>query len=560
MTNIKQLQDIASIIRRDLIENIDSTSKNDLLNNLSYAEILSCLFFSEIHLDIKNPENQDNDQFTLPKQKSNKLINIILKRLNAIKEESEENSWQKIKINNSDLNLSISAGFALSARLKNRKYRSYILLDENEMSKGTFYEAIQFASHNSLNNLCAILSINSANIKNYKQRFDSLGWNSLIIQGHDIKQILNSFKEVEKSEKPTIILAQTIKGKGVSFLENNPDQNKLILNDSNLVQALKDINYIKMPKISLKKPKRISVKEDKNKVQYSPKEYKVTDLVSTEESCKETIHLMHTSNKRIIALDSNKFFSQDNTLGLALGLSSKGFIPCIFSHESALSKNLSQIQSLHPIIIFGKNNSDIAYFRTLNNSHIFSPSDAISSGKLIKIAENLQNISYIKNSSTLASILYKYDEEFLIGGFKTLLSSSSDKAVIASSGNTVQEALKAHTLLKNSRIDSAVIDLYSIKPLNIYNLIEFIKAHGNLLVVVEENHSQGNIGEMLSNELINSDIKIIHLPIINNIHPDSNKILSSIRSFLESKPLESLIKDDSNIKKQKNKLKSKKKK
>lgn len=560
MTNIKQLQDIASIIRRDLIENVDSTSKKDLLDNLSYAEILSCLFFSEIHLDIKNPDNQDNDQFMLPKKKSNQLINTILARLGAIKNESEENPWERIKINNSDLNLSIATGLALSARLKNRKYKSYILLEENEITNGLLYEAFQFASHNSLNNLCAILSVQSNNIKIYKQRFDSFGWNSIIIQGHDIKQILSAFKEAEKSEKPTIILAQTLRGKGIPFLENNPDQDKIILNDSNLVQALKDIPHIKMPKILIKKPKKISIKEDKNKISYIPKEYKVTDLISTEQSCKEAIHLMQASNKRIISLEANKNISQDTALGLALGLSSKGFIPFIFSHENAFSKNLQYIQTQHPIIIFGKNISDIAHFRTLNNSHVFSPSDAISAEKMIKIAQNLQNFSYIKNSSIPASILYKLDEEFVIGDFKTLLSSSSDKVVIASSGNSVQEALKAHTLLKNARIDSAVIDLYSIKPLNIQNLIEFIKSHGSILVTVEENNSEGNIGEMLSNSLINSNINIIHLPIKDNIHPDANRILSLVREFLESKPLESLVKEESSTKKPKNKIKSKKRK
>jgi transketolase len=559
MTNIKQLQDIASIIRRDLLENLDSTTQNNLPKNLSYAEILSCLFFSEIHLDIKDPKNQDNDEFLLPNKDSKLLTNIILKRLNILKEESEENPWMKLKINHSELDFSIATGLALSAKLKNRKFKSYVLLEENEAEKGLFYEALEFASHNQLNNLRAIFAINSEKSKHYKQRFDSFGWNCISIDGNNVKEVLSAFKEADKSERPTIILAQVKKGKGVSFFENSQEPDKVILNDGNRIHALKEIPHVKMPKIVIKKTKKISIKEDKNKQKQIENEYKVTDLISTEEASNNILHSLSISNKRIINLNSHKVISEKNSLGLALGLSIKGFIPFIHSEKGDLGSHISSIKSKHQIIILGKSDSEIAYFRSIKDSCIFFPSDAISTEKIIKIAENLNSICYLKNSSTPASILYKNTEDFPIGGFKTLLSSPTDKLVIASSGNSVQEALKAHTLLKNSRLDSAVIDLYSIKPFNKMNLIEFVKSKGSLLVVAEENNCEGNIGEMLSNELINSGIQILHIPIRDNFRPDANKISILVKEFLDSKPLETIVVEEVK-KKQKTKLKSKKKK
>lgn len=555
MSNIKQLQDIASVLRRDFIENLGATTKNNLSHNLSYAEILSCLFFSQLNLDIKNPENPDNDAFILGNQDSNKLLTIILKRIGAIKEKSQDNPWIKTNSNSSILNLSISAGLALSARLKNRKFRSYALLEEKEFSKGLFYEALEFSSSHQLNNLCILIALHSDNSKLYKQRCESFGWNTTTINGHDIKQILSALKEAEKSAKPIIILANMTRKEESS--ENSLGKD-IILNDSQLLQLLKEIPYVKMPKVVIKKPKKISIKEDKNKTEHTEISYKVTDLISTEEACKNTLKKLMSSNKNVNYLNSHTIISEENALGVALGLSSKGIIPFISTEQKSFSNLISKDNEI-ALKIIGKSPSDISSYRSIKDSCVFSPSDAISAEKIIKSAENLPGLTYIKNSNIPTSILYKENEEFLPGNFKTLISSSLDRVVIAGSGNTVQEAMKAHTLLKNARIDSSVIDLYSIKPFNTQNLIEFVKAHGNLILVVEENYSEGNIGEMLSNALINTGINLIHLSIKEESQLDANIILSSIRNFLESKTIESLVKEEK-LDKKKLKIKSEKKK
>ncbi|MEK6890169.1 MAG: transketolase C-terminal domain-containing protein [Nanoarchaeota archaeon] len=553
MSNIKQLQDIASILRRDLIENLGATSQNNLSNNLSYAEMLSCLFFSQIHIDVKNPDNPDNDEFILANHNSNKLLNIILKRIGAIKEESPENPWININKENSNLNLSISAGLALSSKINNRKFRSYVLLEEKEVSQGLFYEALEFSSSHQLNNLCVLLALHSDNSKLYKQRFDSFGWNSINIQGNDIKQILLAFKESDKSDKPTIILANMNRKEQNIGNANGKD---IILNDSQLLQLLKEIPSVKIPKILINKPKKISIKEEKNKTQHSTTEYKVTDLISTEEACKNALNKLISSNKNVNYLNSHTIISEENALGIAIGLSTREVIPFITSENGLISGLISK-NNRNALKIFGKSPSDISSYRSIKESYVFSPSDAISSEKIVKLAENLPGLTYIKNSHIPKPILYKQDEEFLPGNFKTLISSSLDKVVIAGSGNTIQEAMKAHTLLKGARIDSAVIDLYSIKPFNTQNLIDFVKTHGNLILVMEENYSEGNIGEMLSSVLINSGINLLHLPIKENTQLDANSILLSIRNFLESKPLESLVKEDK-VDKKKSKIKLRK--
>lgn len=552
MSNIKQLQDIASVLRREMIENLGSTSQNVLSSNLSYTELLSCLFFSEIHIDLKNPDNPDNDEFIFSSPDSSKIINLILKKLGVTKEFDSENPWIKKDSEKSLLSLSISVGLALSAKLKNRKFRSFAFIEEDESEKGTFYEAMQFASSHLLNNLCVLLALKSNNSKLLKQKFDSLGFHTITINGNDIKQILSAFKDSNKSTKPVIILCNLTNGKGVSFLENKNEQ-YIVLDDSKLIQALKEIPHIKMPKIQMKKPKKVSVKEDKNKQHFEITDYKVTDLISTEQACRNAVKKLNASNKNTIYLDSSKTISEKNALGISLGLSAKGIIPFFSSSDT-----LPRANSKNPIIIFGKSYSDISSYRQIQNSNVLYPSDAISSEKLVKLAETLPNITFIRNSSIPSSILYKNSEEFPLSNFKILLSSSGDKVVIASSGNTVQEAMKAHNLLKNARIDSSILDLYSIKPFNTNSLIEFVKSRGNLLVVVEENYPEGSIGEMLSSSLINSGINIIHLPIKDNSQITANSILSSVKSFLEEKPLESLVKDEVKVKTKKSKIKSKK--
>ncbi len=140
-------------------------------------------------------------------------------------------NWIKVATGALGQGLSVGVGMALAAKMQKRKYRTYVLLGDGEVAEGSVYEAVQLAVHYKLDNLCAIIDVNRLgqsgetmlghNVAAYNVRFASFGTNVISVQGHDMRQLTNAFSQARKTRKrPTVILAKTLKGKGVSFLEN----------------------------------------------------------------------------------------------------------------------------------------------------------------------------------------------------------------------------------------------------------------------------------------------------------------------------------------------------
>jgi len=434
-------------------------------------------------------------------------------------------------------------------------------MGDSEVAEGSVYEAMELASHYKLNNLIAIVDVNRLgqrgetilghDVKAYKKRFSGFGWNTILIDGHNIKQILQSLKKANKSKKPTVIIAKTFKGKGVSFLENKEGWHGKALNKEELEKALKEVPDPRVPKIKIKKPKSSKSKSVKSKKIKNIK-YNSNDEIATREAYGDALASLAISDSRILAVDgevsnstfSNKlksakpkqfieaYIAEQNMVGMALGLSIKGFNVFTSSFAAFLSRAHDQIRMAalsnpknltfcgsHAGISIGEDGpsqmglEDIAIFRDLPESIVFYPSDAVSAFKLTLLASKLKGIKYIRTSRPKTPLLYKNSETFKVGDFKILKSSGKDKVVIIGAGITTHEALKAHKKLKEKNISTSVVDLYCIKPLNSKKLSRFISKHGGKVVVVEDHYAEGGIGEMLSENLINSNIKLKHLAV-----------------------------------------------
>lgn len=589
-----------------------SSGPSHLTSCLSSAELISCLFFNEMKYDIKQADNPDNDEFILSKSHASSIYYSALARAGCIKEDflksrksdpSSENNlipntpWIKFPLGFLGQGLSVGLGMALASKLQKRHFRVFVLLGDSEISEGSVYEAAQLASHYHLNNLYAIIDINrlgqtgetllGKNIKAYKSRFESLGWHTICIDGHDIKQILSAFQEAKKSTKPIAILAQTIKGKGVSFLEDKEEWHGKSLSPELMSQALKEIPEIKFPGFANPKPKKVSVREQKPLDIVQIPSYKVTELVSTSQAYGISIAKRSNAQPHLLALDSESsnltcsekikqvsptqyiesYCAEQNMICMSIGLAIKGFLPFASSlgafltkaHDSLRAASLSKAH----VVVCGSHAGasaeenishmaleDISLFRSLPNSTIIYPSDAVSTEKLVQKSENLTGITYIRTTKPATPILYNSHEDFPIGDFKIVSESKNDQIVLIGSGITLHESLKAKLILKNRNISAAVIDLYCIKPLNIRKLIAFIKEHGDKVVISEDHYSSGGIGEMLSYEFSNSNIQISHLSIneISHYKIDSQTIADAAFSLLNPPvSLENLVEEDETL-------------
>ncbi len=580
MVTTKILKDMANVLRRDVLKMTTAAGGGHPTSCLSAAEIMSVLFFEEMNYDNKKPFNPDNDEFILSKGHAAPILYSALKHSGCINVDllslrnfathgthleghpmPEATKWVKVATGSLGQGLSIGVGFALAAKLQKRKFRTYVLMGDSEVAEGSVYEAMELASYYKLDNLVAIVDINRLgqrgetmlghDVSAYKKRFQGFGWKTISVNGHSVPQLIKAMRQAKKSKKPIAIMAKTLKGRGVSFLENKKGWHGKALNKEQLEKALTELPNPKIPKISIRKPR--SVKGRKfEKQKLSLTNYKQDEEKATREAYGDALAALAKSDSKVIAIDgevSNSTFSEkvkkarprqfieayiaeQNMVGMALGLSVKGFNVFTSSFAAFLSRAHDQIRMAalsnpksltfcgsHAGISIGEDGpsqmglEDLPIFRDLPGSVVFYPSDAVSSAKLTVLSAKLKGIKYIRTTRPKTQILYDNNEDFKVGDFKILKQSKKDKAVLVGAGITTHEALKAHKTLKEQKINTAVIDLYCIKPLNHKKLENFIKKHGNKLIVSEDHYPEGGIGEMLAENLENSGIKIKHLAV-----------------------------------------------
>ena len=598
---MKNLKDIASILRRDSIKMTSEAGSGHPTSCLSCAEIISVLFFNEMSYDITNPNNPDNDEFVLSKGHAAPILYSALYRAGCIKDNllslRKINSrleghpiprslpWIKVATGSLGHGLGVGVGFALAAKLQNRKFRIYVLLGDSEIAEGSIYEAIELAVKNKLENLVAIIDINRLgqrgetilghDIKSYKKRFRGFGAKIISIDGHNIKQIKRALKKARKSKIPTIILAKTYKGYGVSFLNNKEGWHGKSIPIEDLERSLSEIPNLEMPKIKIKKPDKINYKSKKENI--SLRRY--SESVSTRKVYGETLASLGNSNSDILDLDaevSNSTYSEElkktkpqqfiecyiaeqNMVSMALGLSKKGFNTFSSSFAAFLSRAHDQIRmsalssadmtfcGSHSGVSIGEDGAsqmgleDISMFRSLPNSYVFYPCDAVSTQKLTLLSSKLKGIKYIRTTREKTPLVYDNFERFSLGDFKVLKKSNKDSAVLIGAGITTHEALNAYEKLKNKRKNVAVVDLYCIKPFNHKKLIDFVKKHGNKIVVAEDNRIEGGISEMISRGLNGSGIKIKSLSVEGIPHSGKTKELLKIHKIDSNAYINSLI-------------------
>jgi len=575
MTKISELIDISNMLRRDVIKATSMAGSGHLSSCMSCAEIISCLFFEEMGIDRRDAFNPNNDEFILSKGHAAPILYSALYRsgmihsnpisLRRIKSPLEGHPipcehlpWVKVATGSLGQGLSAGVGMALAGKKQGKNFRTYVLMGDSEFAEGSVYEALEIGAHYKLNNLIAIIDVNRLgqrgetlygyNLGRYKEILKSFGWNALVIDGHKIKHILWALQKAKSGDKPTAIIARTIKGKGVRFIENINGWHGKVLSPIEMKIALRDIPEREFPKLNLRK-----VKKDKNAGEklIVPREsfYKTGEEVSTREAYGDALANLAGLNKNVYAIDaevSNSTFAdkvkeksseqfieayiaEQNMISMALGMSKKGLNVFASSfaafltraHDqirmAALSKPNFTIVGSHAGVSIGEDGAsqmgldDIAMLRAMPNSIILYPSDGVSAEKLTYLAAKTHGLKYIRITRGKTPVIYKNNEVFKLGDFKVLKESAKDRIVLIGAGITVRESLKAYNLLKEKGVKVGVVDLYCIKPLDVKKLGRYIKEHGGNAVITEDHYKEGGIGESVMFELMKMGIKLKHL-------------------------------------------------
>lgn len=582
MVSAKNIADLARVLRRDVLEMTTAAGSGHPSSCLSAADLTATLFFSEMRYDTRDAHNQDNDEFILSKGHAAPLLYAALYRAGCIRHNllnlraldspleghpvpSKELPWIQVATGSLGQGLSVGVGMALAAHIQKRSYRTYVLLGDSECAEGSVWEAAALASHYKLSNLCAIIDVNrlgqrgetmlGSSLKSYAKRFEAFGWAAIQIDGHSIAEIVTAFKEARATGKPTVIIAKTVKGKGVSFLEDKNGWHGRALTKEELEFALTELPAVKIPAVFIEKPKHSSLTFIRAK-EPALSVYKPHEQIATRQAYGIALKKLSLIDPSLLVLDaevSNStyaeeikhtrpeqfiecFIAEQNMIGMALGLAAKGQNVYASTFAAFLARAYDQLRMAslsnarftvcgsHAGVSIGEDGAsqmgleDIALFRTLPNSTIVCPSDAISAEKLVYGAHKEAGIKYIRTTRPKTPVLYGPKETFPIGKFKTLRESTKDSLVLIGAGITTHASLEAHDLLKKHNISAAVIDLYCIKPLDTEALVEFIKKHGNKAVIAEDHYREGGIGEMLASICSTKHIALKRLAVTKTPH------------------------------------------
>ncbi len=529
---------------------------------MSCAEIVAVLFFDEMRFDPADATAKDADVFVLSKGHAAPILWAALKETGAIQDDlmslrrlgspleghpTPNSPWVRVATGSLGQGLSAAAGMAWARKLDGSQGRVYALLGDGEAAEGSVWEAAQFASFNRLDNLCAIVDVNRLGQSGptmyghdtsvYEQRFRAFGWDVAVVDGHDVREVQGAFEKARAtSGRPVAVVARTLKGKGVSFLEDKDGwHGKPVKKGEELERALAELGDtdVSLPVAARRYAAVPAAQEGSLTLQPA---YSRGQEVATREAYGAALARLAQASPRIVAVDGDTknstfserlkavaperfiegYIAEQNMVGIALGAATEGKIPFVSTFACFLTRAYDFIRMAacskpphlvlcgsHAGVSIGEDGpsqmglEDLAMLRALAGTTVLYPSDAVSAERLVEAAAHTPGIVYLRTSRPKTPVLYDNDEYFPVGQSKTLRFSASDVVTLVGAGVTLHEALRAHELLAKEGIAARVIDLYSVKPVDADTLMK--AARETRGIVTAEDHSAcGGIGEVVA--------------------------------------------------------------
>lgn len=573
MEKYKELQEKATLIRKWCLRSTTAAGSGHPTSCLSAADLSTVLFDQYFNYNLEEPLNLHNDRFVLSKGHAAPLLYALFGmagaypleetlRLRKFDSRFEGHPTPKFVYTEAATGslgqgLSVAAGLALLAKRQQIDNKTFVLLGDGELAEGQVWEAANFCAYHRLDNLIAIADINRLaqsgptmfghDLEQYADRFRAFGFEVIEIDGHDLKTIDNAFRQAMNSEqgKPIAIIAKTIKGKGLSFLEDKEGWHGKALDEDQLKKALTELGPTDdQLRFHLKQPKSTLLPQHHSKSSSINLPFNKDQEYATREVFGKAITELGKNNKNIYVLDADVknstfsldflkafpehfiecFIAEQNMVSVAAGLSRLGKIPVVATFAAFLTRAADQIWMArvseanikfvgsHVGVAIGEDGpsqmglEDIAMFGTLPNTVIFQPADAVATAHLTARMIDHHGIVYLRTLRSKTPLLYDTNESFEIGGSKLLRSSADDQLTIASSGITVFEALKAADLLKKEGIMVRVLDCYCISPIDQSSLNKCIaETLHPILITVEDHFAHGGMGDFAIAALSSSE-------------------------------------------------------
>jgi transketolase len=562
-----ELRELGQQFRVDSVRCAAAAKSGHPTSGMSAADLMAVLLANHLSYDFDAPDRPTNDRLIFSKGHASTLLYAMFKAAGAVSDEELLTyrqfgsmleghptpiiPWVDVATGSLGQGLPYAVGMALAGKYLDRlPYRIWVLHGDSETAEGSVWEAFEHAAFYELDNITAILDVNRLgqrgqtmqgwNTGTYVARARAFGWNAIEIDGHDVEQIDRAYREAaETTGVPTLIVARTIKGKGVKAVEDKDGWHGKALDDPDA--AIEELGGIRDITVDVAappegEPHRFEVGE------LELPRYDLGDEVATRKAYGDALAALGNARGDIVAVDGevsnstfaeifkkahpDRFFemyiAEQQMVAAAVGLQTRGWnafastFAAFFSRASdfvrmaAISRANLRLAGSHAGVSIGEDGpsqmalEDIGSFRAVHSSTVLHPCDANQTAKLVAAMADTDGIVFLRTLRPNTPVIYDADEEFHVGGSRVVRSSDDDDVTVVGAGITVHEALKAADTLAEDGINLRVIDAYSIKPIDAETLRAAAEATGRI-VTVEDHWPEGGLGDAVLSALAEVD-------------------------------------------------------
>lgn len=533
-------------------------------SSMSAADLIAVLLDGHLTLDFARPQDPRNDHLIFSKGHASPLYYSMLKAAGAI-DDAELLTFRKLgsrleghptpRIPPTDVatgslgqGLPIAVGIAEAGkRLDRLPYRVWALCGDSEMAEGSMWEAFAHAGFAGLDNLTAIIDVNRLgqtretmlgwDLEAYATRARAFGWAAITLDGHDVDGIDEALTEAAQiTGRPSVLIARTLKGRGVKVVEDQPDRHGKPLDDPDA--AIEELGGYRELSVRVNTPDdvgRPSASTDASSSSRTGTElpcWELGDQVATRLAYGESLATLGSRRGDVVALDgevSNSthaelfakahpdryfemFIAEQQLVAAAVGLQVRGYVAFAstfaaffsraydFVRMAAISRADLRLVGSHAGVSIGEDGpsqmalEDLAAMRAVHGSTVLHPSDANQTARLVAAMAAQPGISYLRTLRGKTTVRTTAEEDIRIGGSRTVRSSDADVLTIVATGVTVDQAEQAADTLAAEGVSVRVLDCYSIKPIDAETLSR-AAAETQGLLTVEDHWPEGGLGD-----------------------------------------------------------------
>ena len=552
--------EVAQQIRVDGIRCSTKAGSGHPTSSMSAADLIAVLGARHLRYDFSRPKLPENDHLIFSKGHASPLLYGFYKAAGAISDDELMTyrthgsrlqghptpiiPWVDVATGSLGQGIAIAVGVALAGKYLDRlPFHVWVLCGDSELAEGSVWEALDKAGHYGLSNFTAIFDVNRLgqrgpteyewDLEVYRQRVEAFGCRPIVIDGHDLHEIDEAFTSArDGGDRPNVVIARTIKGKGFKEIENKDGWHGKALPPDLAEKAIAELGGMRDLRIHVRAPESAGTASPTAADEpVTLPTYAAGDKVATRKAYGDTLRALGARHD-VVALDgevSNSthadefknaypdrffemFIAEQQMVASAVGLSVRGYKPFAstfaaffaraydFIRMAGVSEVSIRLSGSHAGCEIGADGpsqmalEDLAAMRAVHTSTVLYPSDPVSTAKLVAQMADLRGISYIRTTRGAYPVLYGNDEEFPVGGSKVLRQNDRDVVTLIGAGVTLHACLDASDRLAKSGTQCRVIDCYSVKPIDAATLRDASTATGGRLVVVEDHYPQGGLG------------------------------------------------------------------